>query len=159
MVFSPPSAREFQQAAEKVKIVIRRPRFRWPPKNLSVKSFSRSVVGCSSPTSAPQGFMPHKPDHSDRDNALGEYRTSPDSLPRHHHGLLASSAARIRRVALKRSQPFTCDRNARRPAMAHPLAVSSPQDSRNSALRLAKCSLRSAAKSEFCGSAQRRVGK
>jgi len=51
---------------------------------------------------------------------LGEYRTSPDSLLRRHHVLLASSAARIRRVALKRSQPFTCDRNARRSATAHP---------------------------------------
>src|SRR5882724_4196301 len=37
------------------------------------------------------------------------------------------------------------------------LAVSSPQDSRNSARWLAKCSLRSAAKYGFCGSAQRRV--
>src|ERR1700674_48576 len=40
-----------------------------------------------------------------------------------------------------------------------PLAVSSPQDSRNSALRLAKRFLRSAATSRFCESAQRRVKK
>src|SRR5216684_1639928 len=96
------------------------PRFRSALQNLTVKSFTHSMVGCLSPTSAPQGFILRKPDHSDRDNALGEYRTSPDSLLRRHHVLLASSAARIRRVALKRSQPFPCDCNARRSAMAHP---------------------------------------
>src|SRR6266850_1960648 len=75
--------------------------------------------GCFSPASAPQRFVPRQPDHSDRDNALGEYHTLPDSLPRLHRGLLTSSAARLRGVALKGSQPFTCDRNARRSAMAH----------------------------------------
>jgi len=119
MVFSPPSAREFQKPAEKVKIVILRPRFRSGPKNLSVKSFSRSMVDAFHQQVHPQRFVPREPDHSDRDNVLGEYRTLLYSLPRLHRGLLTSSAARLRGVALKGSQPFTCDRNARRSATAH----------------------------------------
>ena len=68
----------------------------------------------------PKRFAPRQPDHSDRDNALGEYRTLLYSLPRLHRGLLTSSAARLRGVALKGRQPFTCDRNARRSAITHP---------------------------------------
>jgi len=88
---------------------------------------------------------------------LGEYRTSPDSLPRRHRGLLASSAALQRRLALKRSQPFPCDCNARRSAIAHPFG--GEQSARFAELCTAarKVLPQISRESGFCGSAQRRV--
>src|SRR6267143_605049 len=66
MFFSPPSAREFQKAAEKVKIITLMPRFRSAAQNLSVKSFSHSMVDAFHQQAPPQGFILRKPDHSDR---------------------------------------------------------------------------------------------
>src|SRR6266850_4427045 len=105
----------------------------------------------------PQKLVLRKPDHSDRDNALGEYRTSPDSLPRPIMIYLPQVRLAYAESLSREASPSLAIATRAAPPWLIPLAVSSPQDSRNSALWLAKCFLGSAAKFDFCGSAQRRV--
>src|SRR6266481_9612268 len=157
MVFSPPSAREFQKAAEKVKIVILRPRFRSGPKNLSVKSFSRSMVDAFHQQVHPRGSYPANLIIRTGITHWGSTAPCRTRCPASIVVYLPQVRLAYAESRSREASPSLAIATRAAPPWRISLAVSSPQDSRNSALWLAKCSLRSAAKSGFCGSAQRRV--